>query len=224
MSGQKRVAVLIQCRSDSSRLPGKWSMDSGDGTPILKRVYEICQDIATTYVLCPESDEPIKTWCYSNQVPFLTGPKDDVLKRYANAARSLRLDYIVRVTGDCPLLSAAQLHYLLHLAQSTEGDYTTNLPHCIDGHDIEVLSSKCLYWLDNKLSADETSHREHVTTYLRNQWAWTVRNFRTVFYRDSSGLLDVKLSVDTQEDLDRIKPLIAKYRENVEEISNVIRR
>ena len=65
------------------------------------------------------------------------GAEADVLERYWRAAVWLRLDVILRVTADCPLLDPAVCADVLALRQSAGADYACNnqppsWPHGLD--------------------------------------------------------------------------------------------
>lgn len=112
MSKVINVCIGIQARSTSERLPNKVEMDI-NGRTMLERVIYNCQNSASfvnndkrrtirvsVALLIPEGD-PIGQK-YSHKVTVFEGPEHDVLTRYVEAARSLNVDYMVRVTADCP--------------------------------------------------------------------------------------------------------------------------
>ena len=127
-----------------------------------------------------------------------------MLARYARATAAYSPDYVVRVTGDCPLLPPFVVSKLVTLARVNEYDYVSNVDEAcrtaVDGADCEVMSVKLLRWLDE--TATEPGDREHVTTLARRAPPDWARLGAVVHHFDQSG---EKLSVDTREDLERVR-------------------
>src|SRR4030067_1502842 len=103
-----RTVALVQARLHSSRLPGKVLM-SLQGRPVLgimlerlKRSKELDDIVVVT------STEPangaIEYVAQQYDIPCFTGSEKDVLDRYYRAALSYRVNHIVRLTADCPLI------------------------------------------------------------------------------------------------------------------------
>ena len=75
------------------------------------------------------------------------GPEQDVLKRYADAARQFDLNPIVRITSDCPLMQHDIIEQTLNAFDSKPGCcYADNIrrrtfPH---GFDVQIASRVAL--------------------------------------------------------------------------------
>jgi spore coat polysaccharide biosynthesis protein SpsF (cytidylyltransferase family) len=216
MDSIKHVCIGIQARSSSKRFPRKVFEMIGD-KPLLKHVIDACDKSAFylnrhTYqskirvsyaVLCPTKDEILHG--FSQCAMIIEGPEDDVLSRYVLMANKLEADYIVRVTGDCPLLPHYLISKHIKLAVINEYDYCSNVDEktrtAIDGHDVEVMSRRALQWADQ--NATDPSLREHVTQILRsNQIPPDFKMSTVINFLNQSH---VKLSVDTIEDLERVR-------------------
>src|SRR5512144_878834 len=99
------VAILVQARSGSTRLPGKCMLPlpAPNGPSILEWIYRRMSSTGIpAYFLVPETDASLRRFCETNGWPTLTGPEDDVRERYRMAARHLGIRTIVRATGDNP--------------------------------------------------------------------------------------------------------------------------
>ena len=209
----KQVVIGIQARSTSTRLPGKSSFDLGSKT-VIEHVIERCNRSAdwlnknsgmdvncSVWLLIPEGDILANL---RGNFTTLEGSEPDVLSRYARMSASCYPDYIARITGDCPLIPEYVISSIIKSAIRGENDYTSNtIPEfrtSIDGHDCEVLSNRMLQWLDN--IAVEAFDREHVTTRIMRDPPEWARIHPIIGYYDMS---DVKLSVDTQEDMDAVR-------------------
>ena len=141
---------------------------------------------------------------YRNKVLVFEGPEKDVLARYAIAVEATKPDFIVRITGDCPKIPG---HVITpHVTRSVFGnlDYCSNVDERWrtepDGWDCEVISARAFrYILEN---AKEPSDREHVTIYMRKNPPTWAKIGTFIGTEDRSA---TKCSVDTQEDLDRVR-------------------
>jgi glutamate-1-semialdehyde 2,1-aminomutase len=93
------------------------------------------------------------------------GDEADVLDRYYTIARSLSIETVVRITGDCPLIDPTIVDATIELFYSTGADYTSNTvpPTFPDGLDVEAFSVRSLEqaWR----MAENESQREHVTLF-----------------------------------------------------------
>jgi len=205
-----KVLIGIQARSTSSRLPKKHHEFIGSKR-LLSHVISACQSsrnyvnsrkddpIANVCILTPH-DDPIGE-DFADEAQIYYGSEADVLGRYAGCATEMQATHIVRITGDCPLIPPFFISKIILLGLSAGYDYLSNVDaRCrssIDGTDAEFFSIRMLEWLD-KHSED----REHVTTLARSDPPkWAKLGFIGQFF----DLSDVKLSVDTAEDLEHVR-------------------
>lgn len=206
--------AIIQARSTSKRLPNKGLVEL-DGKPLIDHVFQRVSSIINKIVIAVPFDDPLVRWCYDHNVPCFQGEEEDVLARYHKCASTYKMDYIVRITADCPLLDTAQLHYMSYIVESQQIDFMTNLP-CQDGSDIEIMSYNFLSFLN--LEVRDMSLREHVTLYAKKNWDKLRSQFRFARYR-SPYLLEwlVKTSIDDEQDLIRVNNIYQKLKEQSNE-------
>lgn len=207
----KNILIAIQARSTSHRLPRK-VFALIDGRTMLDHVIEACRRSADylnryTYktgiavhvcLVVPTGDELIDNWRHKIQI--VEGSEDDVLSRYYAAFETFCPDWMVRVTSDCPLLPPFVISKHIKLAVVNNLDYVSNIDPrfrtALDGADCEVISAKMMRWLDSE--AKQGREREHVTPAARERPPLWAKVGAVVGFFDES---DVKLSVDTAEDL-----------------------
>ena len=214
----KSVSIIIQARSTSKRFPGKIFEKIGS-KQILQHVLDACLN-SSSYIntmtnkhkiICgvalavPYNDVLIGAY---QRHKIIQGPEDDVLRRYQMAADELKSDYVVRITSDCPFIPPYIISRAINIAVQDKLDYLTNADPRFrtapDGHDVEVLSKRMLSWLDETVK--DPIHREHVTTYLHEHLPpWAAKADIIGFFKNEK-----KLSVDTQEDIDRLR---AEYQD-----------
>lgn len=209
------ILIAIQARSGSKRLPGK-SLKMLDDKIMVGHVVHAAQKAANflirsekkttdklsvkVCVLIPTGDE-LKSHFGDGDV--IEGPENDVLERFRRAAVEYKPDYVVRLTGDCPLITSPIISKHVSAALSLNLDYCSNayedLRTYVDGFDCEVISSRALAWICENAATDYD--KEHVTTLLRREkprWA----NFGVVL--GHLDLSDIKLSVDTIDDFNEV--------------------
>ena len=198
-----KVVAVVQARMGSSRLPNK-VMAPITGKPMIELLLtrlSLCPSIDEIVVATSEAEEnkPLKDHVAKLGYRFTTGSEEDVLERFAHAATVSRADTILRVTGDCPLISPALVEKCIALYKSEGAEYASNIapPTFPDGQDIEVFSKKLLK--DVALNATKIYDREHVTTYIRESSA-----FRKANLTHQTDLSQRRWTVDEPADLEVI--------------------
>lgn len=212
------IAIVIQARMNSTRLPGK-VMQNICGHPLLFHVAERCRrakraDRVLVATSTSMDDDVISDFCVRHGFACYRGPRDDVLGRYFGAALASKADSVVRITGDCPLINPAIIDECIEAFSESKADYISNVNPIRTfprGLDVEVFSFRALERAHRE--ATLPYEREHVTPYL-----W--ENKKSEFTIGPSVIasltdqVDARLSVDYPEDLDVIKKIYAAlYRE-----------
>jgi spore coat polysaccharide biosynthesis protein SpsF (cytidylyltransferase family) len=192
------IGCIIQARTASTRLPDKVNADIG-GWPMWRHVFERTKEFG-----------PIMAWALD--YPELN--ENDVLGRYALCARRNGLDAIMRVTGDCPLIAPEACRRVFerflvggyHLCGGY--DYVANdlVQTYPDGLGCEIMTREVLEYAHRH--ADKAYDREHVTPFIRRSKDFMKFNVRCPVV----GISDLKLSVDTAEDLDFVRKIDAELR------------
>ncbi len=209
----KKILIGIQARSNSTRLPEKAFKMVGDLSIIHRVIYQCTRvagwiqkeqrDVhAKAMILIPEKD-PLRSHV-EHRIEVFEGPEQDVLTRYVKAAEYFNADYIVRITGDCAWIDSKIISKCLRDALNKNTDYTSNIlvRTFIEGQDTEIMSRKCLDWLDKE--AKDPFEREHVTIKLLDVLAKNQKPdliIHTVM--NSYDLSNIKTSIDTQEEYDQ---------------------
>ena len=211
-----KVVIGIQARSTSQRFPRK-VFEKIDGKEMLQHVLDAADEAClyinkftakndvkvSTCVLVPVGDEIVSRYRYKSVV--FEGHEEDVLKRYKMMSDALDPDYIVRITSDCPLLPSYLISKSINVATKGNYDYVSNVDEnirtCVDGHDVEIMSRAALDWADECATFERD--REHVTPILRSNKIPT--KFRVAHIVGHLYQPNIKLSVDTKEDLERVK-------------------
>ena len=203
------IMAVIQARTGSSRLPGKVLSDLG-GQPVLSWVIRAARlsgscDRVVVATTERSEDDAVVDLALAENVDVHRGSVDDVLGRFVGAARDHRPDAIVRLTGDCPLLDPALISAVVHTWQSTRVDYVSTVaPRTVPrGLDVELVSFETLIRLHGLA---EGVDRVHVTSYINAN----PEQFATVGITVRPVADDLRVTLDTAEDLDMLRHLVAR--------------
>jgi len=179
---------------------------------ILQRATRIRPDVpvilATTGL---ERDDPLVAVATGLEVPVVRGSEDDVLGRFLLALREHPARWVVRICGDSPLFDPGHLARCLAVAERERADvvkFPDQMATLLQGG--EVVSARALHW-SREVAGDDSLAREHVTAYALRHAAQHPDLMRTVEIEPEAELsLDVKLSIDTAEDLALLQRLYAE--------------
>ena len=202
------TVAIVQSRFGSSRLPGK-AVQVIAGRALLAHVLERAKLIrgvdriilATTEN--PRDDQLVALARKCGRIDVYRGDEHDVLSRFRAIVDRYAPKVVIRLTGDCPLLDPRICERILenyrtgapvalvHSATSPAGHYP-------DGLDVEVMSAIAVLAADRH--ARTAADREHVTRWIR-------RHLPVRALECEEDLSAMKLSVDTVEDLARVRQL-----------------
>ncbi len=210
-----RTIAIVQSRMSSQRLPEKALLPLA-GRPLLWHVVTRVQQakmldavvVATGDI---PANDPIRQLCREHNWHQYSGSEDDVLARFYEAARWAEADQIVRISGDSPLASGAEIDRVVRYHLGCANDYSANCfpPRLPDGLDTEVVAMAALERAYH--SATIPSDREHVTPWLRRnlpQHRWS-----SIGYTPDLSLF--RLCVDTPADLEAMRAIMAIAGANV---------
>jgi spore coat polysaccharide biosynthesis protein SpsF len=205
-----RTVAIIQARNGSRRLPRK-SLAPVLGRTLLDLMLERVEraDTLSEIVLATTAlarDDELAAVAQRRGLAVFRGSEPDVLSRYVGAAAVAQAEIVVRLTADCPLIDPGVIDRVVGVARRTLGDrvdLVTNAPRTgrtyPDGMDVEVFTARTLTRVDELASTAED--REHVTLRLH----------RAPFHLEVVNLSrpagDVRITVDYQSDLDRVRAI-----------------
>jgi len=168
----------------------EWVIDAAETSILLdKTIVATAADI---------SNKPISELCSGKKIDVYVGSMDDVLDRYYRAALHIKPTIIVRLTGDCPLLTGSIIDDTIRTHLNGDYRYTVNE---VDGVDVEVFGYDTLLRA-HKLATDPQD-REHVTRWIRNKYPAQITHF---------GKGEGILSVNTEEELGRVEKCLKNRR------------
>lgn len=206
-----KIGAIIQARMGSTRLPGKVMKKICEKT-VLQHVYErvslskVLDEIiiATTKKSC---DDEIVKLCENLSIKYFRGSEDNVLSRYYLCAKENKLDLVVRITSDCPLIDSEVLDEMLNFYINNDFDLVTNAGNEKNrtyprGLDIEIFSFSLLK--NAYENANYNYEKEHVTPYMYEH------DFNIYYYKNNVNYSEYRLTLDTKEDFELISKIYEK--------------
>lgn len=206
------IGIITQVRVTSTRLPAKVLLRVS-GRTYLEHHLERLRGTGLPVIVATTTnhdDDPVVGLAEQAGIPVFRGSEDDVLSRFAGAAREHGLDGIVRVTSDCPLIDPEVVAAGVDRWRS-ENDLDLYLSNCLErtyprGMDYEIFSAARLYDADAK--ATLRSDREHVTPYLHQNRSGDMRLLNLPW---SGGGAQYRLTLDTADDWKLLDALIEDF-------------
>ena len=212
MPDRKRYGVVVAARRNSLRLPGKALLDLA-GHPslefLLRRLAEMREaDVTILATTERADDDALAEMARAEGIHVVRGSTDDVVGRFVKAAADHQLDYVVRVTADCPFLDAALVDDCIAQCRAAEPFALMSTKGAFPvGIDVEVYPAARMQEL-HESDLLGPAHREHLTLYL----------YETL-PKSEQGLLQppadlprstLEFTLDTAEDLARLSAIALK--------------
>ena len=171
--------------------------------------------VATTQL---SEDDKIEEFSIKNGIECFRGEPDNVLDRFYKCAKKYKLDTIVRITADSPLIDPEIMDLAIQIFNSDKYDYVHNkYPRTFpDGLDVEVFTFNVLEkaWKNAVLP----SEKEHVTPYFRNH----KEEFKIKSMINEKNLSFHRWTLDYKEDLELIRKIIQKINHRPILINDII--
>lgn len=207
------IAIVLSARMASSRLPGK-AMLPLCGVPIVQfiidrlRKSKYCEKIIlATTTRC--EDDILVNLAHILNIPVFRGADKDVAARYIDLAHQFKLDWIVRVTGDCPFIDGFSLdHCLSQWSRKDEEVLWTTKRAFPIGIDYELISCAALKQEWSKMSISE---KEHVTLRFYRSDLEVFKLKRHFVPPLSWPKVSRELTIDTREDYDQASSWVKHF-------------
>jgi spore coat polysaccharide biosynthesis protein SpsF len=209
-----KIGIILLARLGSTRLPGKVLTKICHKTiieHILDRLKSVspCHHTIIATTIHPR-DDVIAQLATSLGVDLFRGSEENVLERCIGAVESYKLDSIIRLGADNPFVDPSILNPMLKkFLKNPDTDYLSNtLVRTFPiGLDAEIFSKKTFYMVRDALPHMSKEERELnescVIPYLHRN----LEKFNTISFQGDSDHSDLRLTLDTPEDLILIKKI-----------------
>jgi spore coat polysaccharide biosynthesis protein SpsF len=206
------IGVIILCRHDSSRLPGKILREIR-GKPILQYIYERVQKstLPESIVVATSieaSDDPIDKYCQEHNIQVFRGSKNNVAQRFLDCAAKYDFGYCVRINGDNLFVDPDLLSKMIAMTETSRYDFISNVKGRTfpRGMSIEIVR-RAFFELAVR-DFDKLEYFEHVTLffYEHEQYGRQLH----ITNQDCPQVAGTNLAIDTQDDFNYAELLISK--------------
>ncbi len=222
------TGIIVQARLNSKRFPEK----------ILKKIYKdysvidfLLQRIKKTklvnkFILAVPlvNKGKFTTIARRNNFELFCGSENNVLKRYYDAATKYRLDIIIRITSDSPLMNSSILDNAIKNYKNRKVDYYNNIlkPSYPMGIHIEIFNYKTLKKLSRNVK--DKNFKEHVTPYIYNN----PNKFKIFTSELKKKFHNYRLTIDYKQDLKLLQKTIKISKKGIDvtyqDIINIIKK
>jgi spore coat polysaccharide biosynthesis protein SpsF len=157
----------------STRLPGKMMLPLACDHLISHVVQRAAKSVRINDVVVATSmeraDDVLARQAERTGASVFRGSEYDVLGRMFQAAKLHDVDTIVRISGDCPLISPPVIDAVIERLVDRDADYATNIigrtfPRGLDVEAFTFESFECV-----EAETTEDHDREHVTPYYQSR-------------------------------------------------------
>ncbi len=166
------TVAIIQARHTSTRLRGKMILPLA-GIPVIEHIVRRAQSVREIDSVCvtiPEGpaqaplDDVIRT---IGDVHVSYGPDENLLRRFARAARETGADVVVRLWGDCPAIDPDAIRHLLRTFRTSGADwaYLSDQSGYPLGYECQAYKASALNSADNEVH--DISDQEYVHTFFQ---------------------------------------------------------
>jgi spore coat polysaccharide biosynthesis protein SpsF len=202
------VLSIIQARYSSKRLPGKVLRKILDITILQRVVNQVKKSKKITKIIIATSkqktDKKIINFCMKNKIHCISGPLNNVFKRFYSIIIHEKCKSFVRISADSPLIDPALIDQAVTLFNKNRYDIVTNIfPRTFPkGFSVEVIDSKII--LDFLLKIKKKKHKEHMTSFFYDNY----KNFKIKNLYNKINNSNINLSIDNYADFIRAKKII----------------
>ena len=224
---EKKTNIFIQARISSTRLSNKMLLKINNLEIIEWVILRLKKSkFANKIVLCTSNknvDLKLVKVAKNNNIDFITGPENDVLKRFEIAHKKFPSKNIVRVCADNPFIDHIEVDRLIKNFNSNKYDYSfNNQPklntRCADGFGAEIFSDEVL----NKMNrlVIKNAHKEHATQYIwDNLNKFKIKEIKIPKFLEKPN---IRMDIDNRKDYLKILKIVDKFDININSSAKVI--
>ena len=158
------------------------------------------------------SDNSLVKLLEEKNINYFRGSLDNVLNRFASISKEYNPDFLVRITGDCPLIDPDIIDICVENCVAGKYDYFRLLEPYPDGLDVDIFKSSAITIANEK--AKKISEREHVGQYFLNNPNDFLLGGINLF---ETRHQEIRITLDEEEDYKLLKEL----EKNLDDIQSI---
>ena len=142
------IGFLITARLKSTRLPKKVILEINNKPVIWHMINRLkLSNVLDRIIMCTSpnpQDKPLVDIAISENIDYFLGSEEDVILRLYEAAKKFKLDYVLNITADCPLVSIEYLDVIADKYKETNADLIRclKLPHGFFSYGLKIEAMK----------------------------------------------------------------------------------
>lgn len=223
--GQFKIGVIIQARLGSTRLPNKvmLPLPMGSERTIISEIIERVKDVSEiSNVIVATSiskvNDDLESYIDSLKVECYRGSENDVLSRFYEIVIKHNFEYVIRLTGDNPIVDNILLKEFISnfISNDLDYSYSNNLPL---GCNFEMMKASEI--IKAYKNTEDLFDKEHVTPYIK-RFAKKTENF---LFNNIVVINNLRLTIDYASDyafINLIYTMLKNKSKSVKNITNLI--
>ena len=216
---RKKLVAVLACRNNGSRLYAKplQNLSSKPSINIIKMIIDTLKQsksISEIILAISNKQENLiyKKIAQNNNIKFIFGPDEDVLKRLIIGSKKTNASDVFRVTTESPFISYEKIDSVWDMHKNKNNDLTI-FSNNIDGMGFEIFKSTSLIKSHKMGTARHRS--ELCDLYIKENY----KHFKVEHIKYKKQNINYRLTVDNPEDLILCKKLFMKHHKDYPLIS-----
>lgn len=222
-----KIAIVIQARSNSTRLPSKVLLPFYNEESILEIILKRLKKVNIPVVVATstnELDNEIEKIVIKNNCICFRGDEENVISRFVNISNKLKLDFLIRICADNPFINIEMINELItEMNEDKSYDYISHyinkhIPSIKSHYGIfcELISSKALNRIT--METNDSRYLEHVTNYIyENENVFKIKKIDIPKYLKNNK--NLRFTVDDLLDFEIMSKIYQELGENTQSIN-----
>ena len=220
--GQSKIGVIIQARLGSTRLPNKvmLPLPVGSERTIISEIIERVKDVSEiSNVIVATSiskvNDDLESYIDSLKVECYRGSENDVLSRFYEIIIKHNFEYVIRLTGDNPIVDNKLLKEFISnfISNDLDYSYSNNLPL---GCNFEMMKASEI--IKAYKNTEDLFDKEHVTPYIK-RYAKKTEDF---LFNNIVVINNLRLTIDYASDYAFINLIYIMLKDKTKSVKNII--
>ena len=220
--GQFKIGAIIQARFGSTRLPNKvmLPLPVGSEKTIISEVIERVKDVSEiSNVIVATSiskvNDDLESYIDSLKVECYRGSENDVLSRFYEIIIKHNFEYVIRLTGDNPIVDNKLLKEFISnfISNDLDYSYSNNLPL---GCNFEMMKASEI--IKAYKNTENLFDKEHVTPYIK-RYAKKTEDF---LFNNIVVINNLRLTIDYASDYAFINLIYIMLKDKTKSVKNII--
>lgn len=218
------MLCIIQARLSSTRLKSKMLKKIYHKTIIQRVILQILKAKNIKKIIIATSDQSsddlLAQYLKKMNIEVFRGPLNNVARRYYEVSKKFNYDAFIRINGDSPFIDYKLVDVLIEKFIKNNYDILTNsyLKTFPRGQGIEIIKSKIFQREFKNIKSKKD--QEHVFPFFyKNKNKFLFKNFSC-----KENLNYLNFSVDTFEDLLRLRKIAYKFKNKVPNLNELTKK